>query len=132
MTRDHDNRRRPRGVSEPVQVYLAPPEQARLDRLTTQLAVSKSDVLRRGLEALEQQLTDPSSHPALQLIGRVDDVRQGSEEMDVAREHDRYLVESEVSSWSEGAREATEPETATAEAPSVGDSPYRTRPESDG
>ena len=102
MTGDHDKRRRPRGVSEPVQVYLTPSQQARLNRLTAQLALSKSEIIRRGLEALEQQLTDPASHPALQLIGLLDDVRVGSREIDVARDHDRYLADSEVSSWSGG------------------------------
>ena len=55
MKDGHDSRRRRRRarVAEPVQVYLDPPDRARLERLTTQLEATKSDVLRRGLEALE-------------------------------------------------------------------------------
>jgi hypothetical protein len=40
-------------VGEPVQVYLADPDRERLERLATRLGATKSDVLRRGLEALE-------------------------------------------------------------------------------
>ncbi|MEX0692752.1 MAG: hypothetical protein WD043_13005 [Gemmatimonadales bacterium] len=40
-------------VAEPVQVYLDPGDRARLDRLTARLEATKSDVLRRGLAALE-------------------------------------------------------------------------------
>ncbi len=42
-------------MAEPVQVYLQPPDRERLDRLTDRLGTTKSDVLRRGLEALEAQ-----------------------------------------------------------------------------
>ena len=38
---------------KPVQVYMAPGDRERLDRLTDELDTTKSDVLRRGLEALE-------------------------------------------------------------------------------
>jgi hypothetical protein len=42
-------------VAEPVQVYLQPPDRERLERLAERLGATKSDVLRRGLEALEAQ-----------------------------------------------------------------------------
>jgi hypothetical protein len=42
-------------VSEPVQVYLAGPDLELLDRLATRLGATKSDVLRRGLTALDAQ-----------------------------------------------------------------------------
>ncbi|MBK7905109.1 MAG: hypothetical protein IPJ78_00935 [Gemmatimonadetes bacterium] len=42
-------------VSEPVQVYLAGPDLDLLDRLSTRLGATKSDVLRRGLSALDAQ-----------------------------------------------------------------------------
>lgn len=56
---------RPNGsrVAEPVQVYLGPADRERLDRLAERLAATKSDVLRRGLEALEVQ-TAPSASSA--------------------------------------------------------------------
>ena len=53
MKYDHDRKPRPARVAEPVQVYLRGDEKARLDRLTEELDTSKSDVLRKGLEALE-------------------------------------------------------------------------------
>ena len=47
--------RSPGRVAEPVQVYLAPPDSERLERLAKRLDATKSDVLRRGLLALESQ-----------------------------------------------------------------------------
>jgi len=44
-----------------VQVYLERPDRERLDRLASQLGSTKSDVLRRGLEALESLLRRPAS-----------------------------------------------------------------------
>ena len=92
-------RRRPARVSEPVQVYLERPDAERLGRLASQLSASKSDVLRRGLEALEQQLTDPAKHPALRIIGIAGPEAPPRAGYDVAREHDRFLAESETASW---------------------------------
>lgn len=47
-------------------MYLDRPDRERLDRLAAQLAATKSDVLRRGLEALEsltRRVTGPASAP---------------------------------------------------------------------
>lgn len=97
MSRRHDKRGR---VAEPVQVYLDQPDRERLERLAAHLDASKSDVLRRGLEALERQLTDPASHPSLRIIGIAAGYdRRRSPGYDVAREHDRFLAESERTSW---------------------------------
>jgi hypothetical protein len=52
MKKDHE-RSAERRVAEPVQVYLDAADRARLERLTERLDATKSDVLRRGLEALE-------------------------------------------------------------------------------
>jgi Arc/MetJ-type ribon-helix-helix transcriptional regulator len=86
-------------VSEPVQVYLHRPDQDRLERLTERLGTSKSDALRRGLEALERQLTDPSDHPALRIIGlgESDPTKVGA--ADLAHGHDSALSDSEIASW---------------------------------
>jgi len=94
----YDDTLRRRRVSEPVQVYLRPRERERLERLTAELDTTKSDVLRRGLEALESQLSDPGRHPALDIVGIV----STSDDLggDVAREHDRYLAATEIASWS--------------------------------
>lgn len=73
----------------PVQVYLDSATQDRLDRLVGNLGTSKSEVLRRGLLALERELTDPAGHPALRLAGIASE--SGESPYDVAREHDRFL-----------------------------------------
>ena len=94
---DSHDLRSGRRVAEPVQVYLRPAEKDRLDRLTDRLNTSKSDVLRRGLEALERQVSDPESHPALGIIGIVsvpDDPL-----LDAARDHDEVFADCEVDSW---------------------------------
>ena len=57
MTYRHEPPKRPSRVAEPVQVYLQPPDRERLERLTARLGTTKSDILRRGLEALEAQTT---------------------------------------------------------------------------
>lgn len=51
---------RPARVAEPVQVYLDRPDRDRLERLAAQLDATKSDVLRRGLEALEALVRKPA------------------------------------------------------------------------
>jgi hypothetical protein len=79
-------------VSEtaPVQVYLDRGSRERLDRLAASMSMTMSEVLRRGLLALEREVTDPASHPALKLLGTAS---QGTGTMyDVAREHDRFLA----------------------------------------
>jgi hypothetical protein len=98
MTKHHD-KPRPGRIAEPAQVYLEPPDLDRLARLTAQLEATKSDVLRRGLAALERELLDPEQHPALRLIGigRGAEPRRGPG-YDVAREHDRFLTDSEAPS----------------------------------
>lgn len=88
----------------PVQVYLVPADQKRLERLADQLELSKSDVLRRGMEALEWQVTHPNAHPALQIIGLAGDAGRDDSDVgyNVAIEHDRYLAdvaEAEMAEW---------------------------------
>ena len=93
-------------MAEPVQVYLAPADQDRLERLRETLATTKSDVLRRGLEALETQLSDPGRHPALSIIGlfRGAATVGAPPHPDVARDHDEFLASGEIASWSSGPR----------------------------
>ena len=98
MKTSHDTR--PKRVAEPVQVYLDPADRVRLERLAADLAATKSDVLRQGLKALEQQLMDPESHPALKLIGMAGaHPRRPAPKYDSAKEHDRFLADEEVASW---------------------------------
>jgi Arc/MetJ-type ribon-helix-helix transcriptional regulator len=97
MTDTHD--RRGKRVGEPMQVYLDGVQRRRLAQLAGQLGLSKSDVVRRGLEALERQLTDPANHPALRIIGIAGAESAVNPGYDIAREHDRYLAESERETW---------------------------------
>ena len=41
-------------VREPIQVYLTPQERAELDRAASALGVSRSEALRRGIQAVGQ------------------------------------------------------------------------------
>jgi len=99
MTNDHEGRRRRERVAEPVQVYLARSDRDRLERLAGQLGATKSDVLRRGLAALEQNLSDPATHPALRLIAIAERETAPPTKYDVAHEHDRALADGETASW---------------------------------
>jgi hypothetical protein len=81
-------------VSEPVQVYLDAPDRERLDWLTAELGATKSDVLRRALEALERDLTDPESHPLLRLCGLGAADGGPRVDYDPVVEHDRFLAEA--------------------------------------
>ena len=42
-------------VREPIQVYLSTAERERLDRVATRMGVSRSEVLRRGLEEVAER-----------------------------------------------------------------------------
>lgn len=102
MTKSHD--KRVKRVSEPVQVYLDSGQRRRLAQLAGELGLSKSDVVRRGLEALERQMADPAEHPALRIIGIASAESTKAADYDVARDHDRYLAESERKSWKPAVR----------------------------
>ncbi|MSR22086.1 MAG: hypothetical protein EXR92_00760 [Gemmatimonadetes bacterium] len=95
----HRNNPKPARVREPVQVYLDGSSQERLERLTGLLDATKSDVLRRGLEALEREMADPERHPALRIIGICSGPVLWSPDYDVALEHDRALADTEEASW---------------------------------
>ena len=79
-------------------MYLVGDERQRLDRLANHLDASKSDVIRRGLLALERELLSPTEHPALRLIG-IAEGEATSTKIDAARNHDQLLAEDEEASW---------------------------------
>ena len=83
----------------PVQVYLTTQERHRLERLARQLDTTRSEVLRRGLKAVERELLSPLSHPALRIIGLVEAERAAPLEYDPATGHDRLLTDAEEASW---------------------------------
>jgi hypothetical protein len=86
-------------VTEPVQVYLETADRERLERLARQFDTTKSDILRRGLAAVERELLDPASHPILRLIGMAQGERPDAPSFDPGRDHDKVLGESEIASW---------------------------------
>ena len=100
------------GVSEaaPVQVYLGREGQERLARLAAQLDTTKSEILRRGLPALEREILDPTAHPALRLIG-IAAAESTADNDDAARDHDRLIAEGEESSWAREPKRGTKPRT---------------------
>jgi len=84
-------------------VYLNVVERERLARLTAELGTTKSEVLRKGLEALELQLIDPEHHPALAIIGIAGEIRAApGGGLDPARDHDHVLSDAEEASWHAG------------------------------
>ena len=99
MTRYHDKPPAKKRVSEPVQVYLTEAEMSRLNWLTKEIGTNKSDVIRRALDTLELQLTDPRMHPALSIIGIATAETVEPDGIDAAVEHDRVLADAEEESW---------------------------------
>lgn len=93
-------KRKKRGVAEPVQVYLEVGDRERLERLARELDTTKSDVLRRGLAAMERELFDPESHPVLRIIGIAASERPDAPPFDIGSEHDRVIGDAEIASWS--------------------------------
>ena len=90
----HDTDMPIKRISEaaPVQVYLDRSSRDRLAHLSANLDLNKSDVLRRGLLALEREMLDPAAHPALRLLGSATENTDAAFTYDVAREHDRLLA----------------------------------------
>jgi hypothetical protein len=106
MKRPHE--RKPRRATEPVQVYLDRSGINQLSRLVAQTGATKSEVLRRGLQALERQLTDPSDHPLARIMG-IEAAEVSPAPYNVAREHDRYLADTEIVSWSKANKRSRSP-----------------------
>jgi hypothetical protein len=87
-----------------VQVYLGPDEQQRLTDLARRLDTNKSEVLRRGLLALERELGEPDEHPLLKSIGMFKDETPdplAGSGLDPARDHDAYIALAEERRWAE-------------------------------
>jgi Arc/MetJ-type ribon-helix-helix transcriptional regulator len=95
MKKSHDKSPKTPRVAEPVQVYLDRADHSLLEQLTGLTGTTKSDVVRRGLSALERELTSPDHHPALSVIGIAGAESAPPIDYDVAREHDRWFAELE-------------------------------------
>jgi hypothetical protein len=79
---------RPKRVREPIQVYLDGAERSVLDRQADDLAVSRAEVLRRGLDALERQRRLTVYDALAPLVGGFSTSRAPT---DLAERHDDYL-----------------------------------------
>lgn len=77
-----------------MQVYLNAHDGSVLERLAAQLALTKSDVIRKALSTLEASMMDTSKHPALAVIGLVADDDGLTEGIDPALAHDRVLADA--------------------------------------
>lgn len=80
-----------RTVREPVQVYLESADKALLDRLSEQTALSRAELLRRGLRRLAAEL-DADAMPGrslLTLIGALGEDAGPPEVLSIR--HDEYL-----------------------------------------
>jgi hypothetical protein len=87
-----------------VQVYLGPDEQQRLTELAERLETNKSEVLRRGLLALEREIREPDEHPMLNAMGIIKTSRPdplAGSGLDPARDHDAYIALAEEQRWKE-------------------------------
>ena len=63
--------RKPKGVKEPVQVYLDGPDRAILDQLSEAEGLSRAEVLRRGIRAYAASARATSS-PLLALLDSIE------------------------------------------------------------
>jgi hypothetical protein len=80
---------KPRGVREPLQVYLDPDERGLLDRLARETGLSRAEILRRGLKSFAVEHGGRS--PMLDFL----DSMAGLEyPPDMSARHDDYLDEA--------------------------------------
>ena len=78
-------------AKKPVQVYLDEKRAATLARLAHTLEVSQSDVLRRGIDLLAQEVLPVEDDPLLRLIGMAG--TDADSPGDLAARHDEYLIQ---------------------------------------
>jgi hypothetical protein len=79
---------RSKRVREPIQVYLDGGERAALDRLARALGVSRAEVLRRGLDALDRGRRVSVYQALAPLVGAFQSPHGPT---DLAERHDDYL-----------------------------------------
>lgn len=81
-------------VREPVQVYLATPDRALLNRVAKQAGLSRAEVLRRGLRAFGADVLSEES-PMLRFLDVMAAMPapKGAPK-DVALHHDDYLTDA--------------------------------------
>ena len=97
-------RRPPRPVREPVQVYLAVSDRAMLERAAVATGLPRAEVLRRGLRRFAAELLADES-PALAFLESAAIAPPPTALPDLAARHDEYLADWELASW--GVAQAT-------------------------
>jgi len=78
----------PRGVREPLQVYLDPDERGLLDRLARETGLSRAEILRRGLKSFAAQQGGRSP-----MLDFMDSMKGVEYPPDMGARHDDYLDE---------------------------------------
>jgi hypothetical protein len=91
-------RHTPRAVREPVQVYLAAPDRAILERAARASGLPRAEVLRRGLRRFAAELLADES-PSLAFLESAASATPPKALRDVAARHDEYLANWEIASW---------------------------------
>jgi len=82
-------------TKKPIQVYLEVDQEEALRALAQRLRVSMAELIRRSIDRFLAELPIEDD-PAMRLVGL------GSGPSDLAEDHDRYLIESEMESrWPE-------------------------------
>lgn len=81
--------KKPRGVREPLQVYLDPDERGLLDRLARETGLSRAEILRRGLKSFAAEQGGKS--PMLEFMESMKDAEFPP---DMGERHDDYLAEA--------------------------------------
>ena len=90
---------KPKGVKEPVQVYLDAPDRAILDQVAAAEGLSRAEVLRRGIRAYAVQArAEPS--PVLALLDRIEaEARSAGVASDEPFDPDGHYVDDEAKRW---------------------------------
>lgn len=87
-----------KSVKEPVQVYLDRPDVDLLTDLAERLELPRTEVLRRGLRGLAAEVLGASG-PMMAFLDAAGTSAPEGVPDDVAANHDRYLADAEVASW---------------------------------
>ncbi len=86
-------------VKEPVQVYLERNDVDLLAALAQRLGLPRTEILRRGLRGLAAEVLGATG-PALAFLDAAVAATPNGAPDDLALNHDAYLADAEVASWS--------------------------------
>jgi hypothetical protein len=90
------SRSKPKGVREPIQVYLTAADRALLDKAAQAANMPRAEVLRRGLRRIAGELLS-EEHPAVAFVNEMTNEQwPASMPGDAAQRHDEFLAESYI------------------------------------